>query len=357
MPEIFKKKKIPITFITNDPLTAKLSLLLPALITSTDLLMLIVLDLIHPERETVFRYLKMLNKFSPDSYPEIVNEKLFSTGVSYMLLPLEVQHLVKQNLHISEDATNNFIRSTIINLLLCLPEAVFFLFSYGKGLLIKDYETSHRLAKTLVGICKRLNVKTTYMIIHLDQPLGSSIGGRLELKEVFEASQGKGPHDLLKLGIEISTELMLITNIFKDKNKAKLHIKQQIINGNVLDRIKKIWGCTESDFFDLDLESSLPSPRTRSIPFLSPETGFIQSFPKERILNLQETLLHRNDIFGVFFNKKTGKKVFKGEPLASIYFIEKSDKKNVLNQVSHLFNIEPQSPDFCPLIIERYSSY
>jgi len=353
-----KKNIIPATFITNDALTAKLSLLLPALITSTELRIHLVLDLNQPDRKTVLDYLSMINNMTQDSYSNNAKSHPHTLGASYIIPSSMVQHMFKKNRIEPAVNYNNFITALIINLLLCRPKAVFFLFSFGKGLFLKDYQSSHQLAKTLIDICRLLAVKTAYMIIHLDPPIGSSVGGKLELKEVLDAAQGKGSHDLLKLAVEISAELMSITGIFRDKNLAKCHIKQQIIKGSALEKIKKNWRSPKSAFLHCDLKSKISFPLIRSIPFLSPDTGFIQPFPTERIRRLQETLIDRNDVLGIIFNKKTGDKISRGEILATTLFSNDSDKIqiDILKEIKLLFNIESKRPEFRPLIIERGNS-
>ena len=348
--------KIPVTFIANEGLFAKLSLLLPALSASTNIHVPMILGLDQPERKILLNHLCMLKKFRPAPYSEKIETRLHSCKSSYISPPEKFEQMIKKIKFKPRNADKNFIASTVVNLLLCHPQAAFFLLSFGEGLSLKKYEHCHSLAVKLMEICKLLRVKCAYMITYIDQPLGSALGSRLVLKEVFATADGKGPHDLLKLGIEIGAELMTITKIFHDKNRAKCHIKQQIISGRTLDELKRCWGLPKSAILLTDFKATLNTSPIRSIHLSSQVTGFIQPFPVAKIIKLQELFFKRKDILGMFFNKKTGEKVTKKDTLATVFVSKESDVNYILEKISPLFSIKKHINNFCPLIIERGSS-
>lgn len=351
------RNKIPVTFITNEGLTAKLSLLLPALTVGTGIQMPMLLGLGQPERKILLHHLGLLKNFSLYQSAEKGKQRPLSNKATYISPPLKIEKIINKIMFNPEDADNNFIAAAVINLLLCHPEAVFFLLSFGKGRILENYETCHRSAVKLMEICNLIDVKGAYTMIHLDRSLGAALGSRLELKEVLDTSEGKGPYDLLKLAVEICAELMFITEIFSDKNRAKRHIKQQILNGKASDELERIWGLPRSAFLSFYLKSKPSASPIRSIHLMSHISGFIQPFSAAKIVKLQELFLKRRNIFGMFFNKKTGEKVTNGDKLATVFFSEESGLNNILEKIRPLFHIEMHIPDFCPLIIERGSTH
>ena len=351
--ESSESRQIPVTFIFNMGLFAKLSLLLPALTASSNIRFPMILGLDQPISKILLEHLNLLKNFTPDPYQQKTKNRRYSCRASSISLPEKYEQMIKKIKLKSDDANNSFIASTIIKLLLCHPQAVFFLLSFGKGLVLDNHEQCRRSAIKLMEICKQLRIRGAYMITYINQPLGAALGSRLELKEVFETAEGKGPYDLLKLGIEISAELMSITDLFSDKNQAKCHIKQQIINGKTWNGLMRSWCLSSPAFFPLDFKSNQAANSIRSVHLFSQFSGFIQPFPAVKIVQLQDFFLKRPDLYGMIFNKKTGDKVVKKDILATIFFSKESNAKNILEKIGPLFHIKKFMPYFCPLIIER----
>lgn len=350
------RNKIPVTFITNEGLTAKLSLLLPALTVGTNIQMPMILGLGQPERKILLHHLRQLKNFSLYQSAEKGKQRTLSNKTRYISPPLKIEKIINKKVFKPENADNHFLAAAVINLLLCRPEAVFFLLSFGPGRILENYETCHRSALKLMDICNMIDIKGAYMMIYLDRPLGSALGSGLELKEVLDTSEGKGPHDLLKLAVEICAELMFLTEIFSDKNRAKFHIKQQILNNKASHELERIWRLPKSAFLSFYLKSKPSNAPLRSMHSRSQVSGFIQPFSAAKIVQLQELILKKRNIFGVFFNKKTGEKVTNGNTLATVFFTEESGLNNILENIRSLFHIEMQIPDFRPLIIKRGST-
>ena len=67
----------------------------------------------------------------------------------------------------------------------------------------------------------------------MDEPLGEMVGNSLELIEAIETLKGNGPRNFTKLYYELSSEILLITDVAKLKKK---HIKKSMksLNHNKL---------------------------------------------------------------------------------------------------------------------------
>ncbi|MFZ3131787.1 MAG: thymidine phosphorylase, partial [Desulfosporosinus sp.] len=66
---------------------------------------------------------------------------------------------------------------------------------YGSGAFMKTVEEARMLAKTMVNIGKALGRQTIAVLSNMNQPLGRAVGNSLEILEVADALQGKGPED------------------------------------------------------------------------------------------------------------------------------------------------------------------
>src|SRR5699024_1539385 len=64
---------------------------------------------------------------------------------------------------------------------------------FGNGAFMKDLDQAEALAKTMVDIGNNVGRNTKAVISNMNQPLVFAVVNALEIKEVIEVLQGKGP--------------------------------------------------------------------------------------------------------------------------------------------------------------------
>jgi pyrimidine-nucleoside phosphorylase len=72
---------------------------------------------------------------------------------------------------------------------------------YGSGAFMKNREEARELAATCREVGKRLGRRISTVISGMDQPLGLAVGNSLEIQEIVDLLNGRGPKDLESLCI------------------------------------------------------------------------------------------------------------------------------------------------------------
>jgi pyrimidine-nucleoside phosphorylase len=78
---------------------------------------------------------------------------------------------------------------------------------FGQGAFMTTKKEAEQLAAAMTDVGERMNVKTSYLLTPMDQPLGRTVGNALEVAECVETLQGGGPDDLIKLVIDLAQKV------------------------------------------------------------------------------------------------------------------------------------------------------
>jgi pyrimidine-nucleoside phosphorylase len=228
------------------------------------------------------------------------------------------------------------------------------------GTLIKNAKDARNMARSLKKICSRINVRTSYILSDMNQPVGQAIGSSLELIEALELLKGKGPLDVLKIALELGTEMLLLAEKVPDRIAAKKLLKNKIINGEALEKFKEIIKAQRGNARIIDDYSILPLAREK-IKIASQNKGYIQNIRIDRIYFIGKELgvFRKRQGYpidhgsGFLIHKKIGDWVEKNEILAEVYSNTIKDRSWIEKEFRKALAISPKPPDFRPFIIER----
>ncbi|MGT2827805.1 pyrimidine-nucleoside phosphorylase [Streptococcus himalayensis] len=206
----------------------------------------------------------------------------------------------------------------------------------GEGAFMKNIADARLLAQTMVDLGKAVGRKTVAVITDMSQPLGTSIGNRLEILEALEILQGKGREDIT----EFICELAQIMLGLADVEKTVPEIREQLHNGAALAKFEEMVAAQGGDVNDLYRESAAAF----IAEIRAEKDGYLAELPAMEFglfaMRLGAGRAVKTDDLdfetGIVFEKKVGEAVKTGELLAKIYANEKiSDelvtefKKNV----------------------------
>ena len=193
----------------------------------------------------------------------------------------------------------------------------------GDGAFMKTIEEAEELSRIMVSIGKSFGKKVTAFITNMDQPLGLAIGNRLEVKEVVDTLNGKGPKDLVELCEDIASYMIFYAKKADSIEKAKKLAHEQLNNGEAYAKFLefiKAQGAKDIDFDNFVEVKEIDS-------YLATKSGYIKEI---KALNIglasmklgggRET--KEDDIdpnVGIVLAKKVGDHVNKGDVLLDIY--------------------------------------
>lgn len=230
----------------------------------------------------------------------------------------------------------------------------------GSGAFMKNIEDASKLAELMIRIGQYHNRDTRAIISNMDEPIGYAVGNILEIKEVIESLNGKGPSDLMELCYEAGSIMLMQAKLADDKESALQMLKEVIDNGKALDKFKELVKAEGGDVTYIDNPSKFKEAKYQ-IDLLSKEEGYIHhidaltvGLASMRLGGGRET---KDDVIdmsaGIYLNKKVGDYVKKGEKLLTFH-TNKEDYQQIVEYLYSAYKIDKEMVSKPSLILKIY---
>lgn len=199
----------------------------------------------------------------------------------------------------------------------------------GEGAFMKNLEDARVLARTMVDLGKAVGRRTIAVITNMSQPLGTSIGNRLEILEALEILQGQGREDITEFICELAQIMLDLANV----EKSVSEIREHLTNGAALKKFEEMIAAQGGDLEDL----YRPSQAAYVAEVRAEQSGYITELPAMEFglfaMRLGAGRAVKSDKLdyetGIVFEKKVGETVKIGEIVAKIYANEKISQELV----------------------------
>ncbi len=199
----------------------------------------------------------------------------------------------------------------------------------GEGAFMKNLEDARVLARTMVDLGKAVGRRTIAVITNMSQPLGTSIGNRLEILEALEILQGQGREDITEFICELAQIMLNLANV----EKSVSEIREHLTNGAALKKFEEMIAAQGGDLEDL----YRPSQAAYVAEVRAEQSGYITELPAMEFglfaMRLGAGRAVKSDELdyetGIVFEKKIGETVEIGEIVAKIYANEKISQELV----------------------------
>ena len=199
----------------------------------------------------------------------------------------------------------------------------------GEGAFMKNLEDARVLARTMVDLGKAVGRRTVAVITDMSQPLGTSIGNRLEILEALEILQGQGREDITEFICELARIMLDLANV----EKSVSEIREHLTNGAALKKFEEMIAAQGGDLEDL----YRPSQAAYVAEVRAEQSGFITELPAMEFglfaMRLGAGRAVKSDELdyetGIVFEKKVGETVEIGEIVAKIYANKKISQELV----------------------------
>lgn len=195
----------------------------------------------------------------------------------------------------------------------------------GSGAFMKDFDSSLKLAETMVKLGELSGKETVAVITNMNSPLGNAVGNSLEVIEASETLKGKGPEDLKKLSVYLAANMLYLAGK-GSISRCKAMASDAIESGKAFLKFKQMvseqGGNTEVlDDYDKFAQAKFCKE------IVSANEGYINCLDAEKC-GMASVILgagrEKKDApidssAGIVFNKKIGDYVHKGDIIAKIY--------------------------------------
>ncbi len=220
---------------------------------------------------------------------------------------------------------------------------------YGNGAFMKTIEEATVLAKAMVAIGQTLGRDTRAILSDMNEPLGLTIGNRLEVKEAIATLQGQGPKDFTALCVEAAAVMAVQAKLFATYEEASPHVEHQLISGKAYQTFENFIHAQGGDLHVFSIPS-LHETHTE-LPIIVAQSGYVTSIHALTLGLLSVSLgagrLTKEEIIeynaGIVLLVKPGDKVRSGDRLCTLYS-NKSLQKEWATQALKAFTIEEKAP-------------
>lgn len=110
----------------------------------------------------------------------------------------------------------------------------------GRGAFMQTLPEAQALARSLVSVAGGLGTPTVARLTRMDEPLGTTIGNALEVKESIEILRGEGPKDTTELTLVLGEEMLLVGGVVKTRKEARKKLIDALQSGAGLERFQKM---------------------------------------------------------------------------------------------------------------------
>jgi pyrimidine-nucleoside phosphorylase len=196
----------------------------------------------------------------------------------------------------------------------------------GRAAFMVDEPRARALMESIVATGRAAGLKITALLTDMDHPLGRAIGNALEVAEVLDALEGRGPADLLELTLALGTEMLLLGGIAADAATARAKLVGHLRDGSAracFERNLRIQGGDTAILID----RKRLGRAVHVVPVPSPAAGFVSDV-EPRALGLAVVDLgggrrqpgdRVDPVVGIVLHKTLGDRVERGEPLAEVH--------------------------------------
>ena len=233
----------------------------------------------------------------------------------------------------------------------------------GSGAFMKTRKQAGLLASSLYETGVSLGKKIVVVMTDMSQPLGHTVGNFLEIQEVIDCLQNRGPKDLMEVTIRLTGWMLVIGGISASLDDALEVCQSNLQNGAAWDRFLENTAFQGGDLSVLNNPEIGPKATEVRVCRAS-EGGYIAGIEAFDI-GMAATLLGAGrtemdaPVFpgvGIVLRKKKGDPVEAGDILCEIHAESRDDADRVASMAERAFRIAVDREAADTMIIEELSS-
>lgn len=227
----------------------------------------------------------------------------------------------------------------------------------GSGAFMKTLEDSVKLAQAMVKIGENTGRHTVAVVTEMDIPLGRAVGNSLEIIEAIETLKNRGPQDLAEVSFELAARMLELSGKGDFEHCREL-VREAVESGRAIKKFAELIEKQGGNAAVIDDYSVFPQVRHK-FDFVAETSGYISHMKTDAIgvasLELGAGRETKESIIdyaaGIYFNKKTGDKVEKGDVIATLYTNKEEKLPRACSLLKQAIVLSDQQPANLPLIL------
>jgi pyrimidine-nucleoside phosphorylase len=230
----------------------------------------------------------------------------------------------------------------------------------GSGAFMTTRRQARKLARLMIDIGNAFGRKVRALITSMQQPLGTTVGNALEVREAIDCLRGGGPADLLEITLALGTEMLVLGGIAARHQQARRLLLRARAEGRGLEKFRQIIETQGGNPAVIDKPELLPAARYVK-EARATGSGYVRTIDAYRVglLGLEIGLGRKkledpiDPAAGFVFLKKVGEQVRAGEPVAQIHASSESLAETVAKELSKCFTYSERRVEPDELILEK----
>ncbi len=227
----------------------------------------------------------------------------------------------------------------------------------GSGAFMKTLEDSVKLAQAMVKIGENTGRHTVAVVTEMDIPLGRAVGNSLEIIEAIETLKNRGPQDLAEVSFELAARMLELSGKGDFEHCREL-VREAVESGRAIKKFAELIEKQGGNTAVIDDYSAFPQVKHK-FDFVAETSGYISHMKTDAIgvasLELGAGRETKESIIdyaaGIYFNKKTGDKVEKGDVIATLYTNKEEKLPQACSLLKQAIVLSDSQPDKLPLIL------
>jgi pyrimidine-nucleoside phosphorylase len=196
----------------------------------------------------------------------------------------------------------------------------------GAGAFMKDLASARTLARSLVRVGSAAGLRIKALLTRMEEPLGTTIGNALEVKESIDILKGCGPADTTELTYALAAEMLVLGGVSHSVSQARHTLEKALISGEALRVFQNIIEAQGGDPRVVDNPSLLPQAPQQTHVFAH-ASGYVHTIDSYTlgVLAMQwgagraKAEDRVDPAVGIVLHKTLGSYVEKNEPLCTIH--------------------------------------
>lgn len=228
----------------------------------------------------------------------------------------------------------------------------------GRAAFLKRPEDAERLRDSLVAVGRAAGLSMSAWITDMDHPLGRALGNALEVREVIDALDGRGPKDLLEITLELGADMVVLGGIRRERAAARELLETLLAEGTVRRLFQRNVELQGGDPRIVDEPDRLGHARV-VVPVAAAVAGYVEDIDPLRlgnaIVDLGGGRRQPQDAIdphvGIVLAKEVGDAAAAGETLAFVHAGNEAAAATALAQVQAAMRVGPARLRRRPLVL------
>lgn len=228
----------------------------------------------------------------------------------------------------------------------------------GRGAFMKTLPEARALAQSIVSVGRSAGVKTAALITRMDQPLGTTVGNALEMREAIELLHGRASDDLMECTLALGAEMLVLGGRARSHAAARRDLEAAITTGSGARKLRAVVRAQGGDARVVDEPDRLPTAPLRTT-VRSIRTGYIHDVDALAVgkaaMELGAGRVHTDDVIdprvGVELCVRRGSQVAIGDPLCVLHTDGRVPA--IEHKVLGAFEVRTRKPRGQTVVVER----